>query len=87
MVMKLERKCELKRKLLDVVSKVCGYTKGKTKHFETWWWNKDVNVAVRRKNELFRIQKQNQNEEDRKKYCEPKKDAKRAVYTAMDRKA
>ena len=28
--MKLERKCELKRKLLDVVSKVCGYTKGKT---------------------------------------------------------
>ena len=53
--MKLERKCELKRKLLDVVCKVCGYTKGKTKHFETWWWNKDVNVAVRRKNELFRI--------------------------------
>ena len=27
----------LKRKLLDVASEVCGYTKGKPKHFETWW--------------------------------------------------
>ena len=24
-----------KRKLLDVASKVCGYTKGKPRHFET----------------------------------------------------
>ena len=38
-----------------------------------WVW-----LCVER--ELFRICKQNWNEEDRKKYCEAKKDAKRAVY-------
>ena len=29
--------CSLKRKLLDVASEVCGYTKSKPRHFETWW--------------------------------------------------
>ena len=38
--------CGLKRKLLDAASEVCGYTKGKPRHFEMWWWNKDVDVAV-----------------------------------------
>ena len=28
--------CGLKRKLLDVASGVCGYTKGKPRHFEMW---------------------------------------------------
>ena len=23
-----------------------GYIKGKPIHFETWWWNKDVDMAV-----------------------------------------
>ena len=27
--------CGLKRKLLDVANEVCGYTKGKTRHFDT----------------------------------------------------
>ena len=49
---------DLKSKLLDVASEVCGYTKGKPRHFETWWWNKDVDVTVRRKRELFRIWRQ-----------------------------
>ena len=47
--------CGLKRKLLNVVSEVYGYTKAKPRHSETWWWNKDVDVDVRRKTELFRI--------------------------------
>ena len=72
--------------MLDVTSEVCGYTKGKPRHFETWW-NKDVDVAVCRKRELFRIWRQSQNEEDRKKYCEAKKDAKTVIYIAMDQKA
>ena len=79
--------CGLKRKLLDVVSEVCGYTKSKPRDFEAWWWNKDVDVAVCRKRDLFRIWKQSQNEEDRKKYCEPKEDTKRVVYMVMDQKA
>ena len=47
---------------------------------KTWMW-------LCGKSELFRIWKQSQNEEDRKKYCEAKKDAKRVVYMAMDQKA
>ena len=73
---------DLKSKLLDVAREVSGYTKGKPRHFETWWWNKDVDVAVCRKRELFRIWRQSRNDEDRKKYCKAKKDAKRVVYMA-----
>ena len=36
--------CGLKRKLLDVVSEVCGCTKNKPRHFKTWRWNKDVDL-------------------------------------------
>ena len=40
-------------------------------------------VALCGKRELFRIQKQSQNEKDRKKHCEEKKDTKRVVYMAI----
>ena len=53
--------CGLKRKLLDVASEVCGYTKGKPRHFETWGWNKNVDVGVCRKRKLFKIWKQSRN--------------------------
>ena len=26
------------RKLFDVASEICGYNKGKPRHFETWRW-------------------------------------------------
>ena len=40
----------MKRKLLDIVSEACGYTKGVDKDK-----NADVDVAVYRKKELFWI--------------------------------
>ena len=46
-----------------------------------------MNEAVCRKRELFSIWKQNQNEEDRKKYYEAKKNPKKVVYIARDQKA
>ena len=46
--------CGLKKKLSDVASGVWGYTKCKSRHFETWWWNKDVDVAACKKREIFR---------------------------------
>ena len=46
-----------------------------------------MDVDVCRKRELFKIWKQSRNEEDRKKYCESEKDAKRVVYIAIDQKA
>ena len=78
--------CRLKRKLIDVASEVCGYTKGKSRHSETRWWNKDVNVAVCRKRELYKIWKQSQNEEDRKKYYEAKKKMLREVVEKVERR-
>ena len=45
--------CGLKKRFLDVLSEVCGYTKDKPRHFETWWWNKNVDVAVCRKRESY----------------------------------
>ena len=46
-----------------------------------------MDVAVCGKNKLFRIWKQSWNEEDRTRYCQAKKDAKRVAYMAMDHKA
>ena len=46
-----------------------------------------MDVDVCRTRELFKIWKQSRNEEDRKKYCESEKDAKRVVYIAIDQKA
>ena len=77
----------LKRMLLDVASEVCDYTKSKPMYFEIWCWNKDIHVAACSKRELFRIMKGGRNEENRKKYYEVKKDAKRAAYMAMDQKS
>ena len=45
------------------------------------------NPDRKEKRSLFKIWKQSWNVEDKKKYCEAKKDAKRVVYMAMDQKA
>ena len=57
-----------------------GYTKGKLRHFEMWWWNRDMDMDVGRKKELFKIWKQSQNEEDIKKYCKAKKMLRDHIY-------
>jgi len=45
----------LKECLLDVAEEVCGKTKGRQRHRETWWWNEDVAKFVEEKRRLFRI--------------------------------
>ena len=70
------RESELKEEFADGVNNKCDSNEDwhdLKSNFETWWWNKDVDVAVCRKRELFRIWRQSRNEEDRKKYCEAKK--------------
>jgi len=41
--------------VLDVAEKVCGKTRGRQRHRETWWWNDEVAKSVREKQRLFRI--------------------------------
>ena len=72
--------------MLDIASEVCGCTKGKTRHFETWWLNKGVDVAVCRKSYLecgsrVRMRKVGRN------IVRQKKDAEGVVYMTMDQKA
>ena len=45
----------LKECLLEVSSKVCGKTKGRPRHSETWWWNDEVAELVKEKRRLFKI--------------------------------
>ena len=45
-----------------------------------------MDVAAFKKRELYRIWKHSRNEEDRKKYCDVKKDGMRVVDVAMDQK-
>ena len=61
-VEKVKERCDgngslggLQRNLLYVAQEVCGYTKGKPTHSETWWWNRYVNVTVSRKWSSFKI--------------------------------
>jgi hypothetical protein len=44
---------EMKNCLMGVAEEICGRTKGKPKHTETWWWNEDCAKAVEKKKILF----------------------------------
>ena len=39
----------LKKCLLDVVEEVCGRSRGRPRHRETWWWNDEVAELVKDK--------------------------------------
>ena len=56
----------------------CGWTKRLPKHKVTWWWNEDVDIAVKEKRRFWKSWKQGGSKE----YLEAKKTAKRAFYDA-----
>lgn len=71
----------------QAANEVCGVSKGKPRHGETWWWNEEVKVAIERKKESFKkMQKQN-TEENKARYKRDKKKAKKAVAEAMKKEA
>ena len=41
----------LKECLLTVAEEVCGKTRGKQRHRETWWWNNEVVSSLRRRDD------------------------------------
>ena len=45
----------LKECFLGVAEEVCGNTRGRQRHSETWWWNDEVAKSVEEKRRLFRI--------------------------------
>ena len=69
----------LKEDLLASSDTTCGWTKGPPRHKVTWWWNDNVDSAVKEKRRLWKIWKSGGSKQE---YLEAKRASKRAVYEA-----
>jgi hypothetical protein len=69
--------------VLAAADEVCGWTKGKCRHGETWWWDESVKRAFEDKKEKFKEWKRDKMADAKSKYNKAKKFAKRAVSIAM----
>ena len=43
-----------KSSVLKAAEEVCGTSKGRPQHGETWWWNQDVQKPSQRRGKVFR---------------------------------
>ena len=69
----------IKKDLLASSYTVFGWTKEPPRHSVTWWWNNNVDIAVKEKRRLWKSWKQGGSKED---YLEAKRTTRRAVYDA-----
>jgi hypothetical protein len=69
---------------LKTTEEVCGWTRGPPRHKETWWWNADVSVAVKEKRKCFREWRKTRTTEDRVRYIEARRNARKVVAKAQD---
>ena len=76
-----------KSSVLKAAEEVCGTSKGRPQHGETWWWNQDVQKAISEKRKSFQRWKQLPSAENKSCYLSDKKKAKRAVAEAMKNEA
>jgi hypothetical protein len=74
----------LKSCLLGVSEDVCGRTKGRSRHRETWWWNDEVAEAVDEKRRLFRLWRKRRTRKSELEYLAAKMAAKREVHKAQE---
>jgi len=67
----------------DIAKQSLGMTSGKNKPGkETWWWNEDVQKAVKAKKQAKKAKDQESTEENADLYKQRKREAKKAVATA-----
>ena len=81
----------LKKCLLDVAEEVCGRSRGRQRHRETWWWNDEVAELVKEKRRLFGIYNKSKSGsdkrtvlEDKRRYVEAKRAASRGISKAQE---
>ena len=70
-------------------TEVCGWTKGHKRHIQTWWWNEEVGAVIEIKKVKFREwqkAKASPEEVKLKEYVEARKEAKKAVAKAQQKK-
>ena len=70
--------------LLEVSDKVCGKSKARPRHRETWWWNDEVARAVEQKRKLFRVWQKTKTEQAGAAYQKSKRLAKKTVFRAQE---
>jgi len=77
---------ELATRIWNMAVEVFGVTRGNRREpKETWWWNEDVQKAIKEKRECYKGLHHNRSEENVRKYTAAKKNAKRAVSGARGR--
>jgi hypothetical protein len=74
----------LKSCLLEVSDDVCGRSKGRPRHRETWWWNDEVAGAVDEKRRLYRVWRKKKTRQSEADYQRAKSSAKKAVNKAQE---
>ena len=75
-----ENWCKLKNILLETTGRVCGWTKGPAHRKTTYWWDDNVDHAIKEKRRLWK--EWNKGSCSKEKYTEAKKMARRGVYKA-----
>ena len=81
----------LKECLLEVSAEVCGKTRGRPMHRETWWWNDEVAELVKEKRRLFKVYDKAKRgignvgiQESKRMYETAKRAAKRGIVKAKE---
>ena len=76
---------DMKDILVTKATEICGKTSGKPKEEkDTWWWNDEVQAAIKAKKLALKQMKDNENDTTREYYRQAKKQAKRAVAKAKN---
>jgi hypothetical protein len=74
----------LKDGLLEISDQVCGRSKGPPRHKETWWWNKETEIAVKEKRRLYVVWDASRSDQDRQAYCKARSVAKKEIHKAKE---
>ena len=74
---------DMKEIMVPVAADVCGRTSGRPKlDKETWWWNQEVQAAIKEKSIARKIWEHDNNDQTREGYRQAKRVAKRMVAIA-----
>jgi hypothetical protein len=74
----------LKDCLMEVSESVCGKTKGKSRHKETWWWSEDISKLVEKKRKCFLELRKSDTVANKVAYRVANKSVKKAIAKAKE---
>ena len=79
----------MKDALLKAGSEICGWSRARPRHRETWWWNDTVDDAITKKRSKFKawcqVKGTQEEETALREYMTSKKEAKKTVAQAQQR--